>query len=103
MIAWMAFAAAVAALAGIAALAAERALILLRLPARGAWAAALAASLVLPFVLPQPADVRTSGGASAVIDSPAPASRARPVGLPPATPSSSRPGGPLLGGQVEAA
>ncbi|HEU4559000.1 MAG TPA: M56 family metallopeptidase [Longimicrobium sp.] len=55
MIGWMLFAAAVAALAGAAALAAERALRLLRLPTRGAWAAALAAALALPFVLPRPA------------------------------------------------
>ncbi|HET7231401.1 MAG TPA: M56 family metallopeptidase [Longimicrobium sp.] len=101
MIAWMAFAAAVAMLAGIAALAAERALILLRLPARGAWAAALAASLVLPFALPRPAVVEGGGPASAAL---APGSdlQAIPVSPAPVTPSSSRPGGPLLHGQVEA-
>ncbi|HEX9938706.1 MAG TPA: M56 family metallopeptidase [Longimicrobium sp.] len=64
MMAWMVFAAAVAALAGAAALAAERALRLLRLPTRGAWVAALAASLVLPFALPRPA--RMESGVQAI-------------------------------------
>jgi TonB family protein len=55
MSAWMLFAAAVGALASVAALAAERALRLHRLPTRWPWAMAMAATLVLPFVLPAPA------------------------------------------------
>jgi len=55
---WMAFAAAVAALAGVAALAVERALRLFRLPTRGVWLAAMAASLALPLVLPRPSRVQ---------------------------------------------
>ena len=62
MIAWMLFAAAVAALAGVAALAAERALRLHRLPARWAWAAAMAISITLPFLLPSPAETVDGGG-----------------------------------------
>ncbi|HEX8906603.1 MAG TPA: hypothetical protein VF771_17260, partial [Longimicrobiaceae bacterium] len=62
MTAWMLFAATVAALCGVAALAAERALRLHRLPARGAWAAAMALSIALPFLLPRPGQPVSWGG-----------------------------------------
>ena len=65
MIAWMCFAGTVAFLAGLAAHGAERGLRLPRWPARWAWAASLAASLILPFVLPARPDVAGPGGATA--------------------------------------
>src|SRR5919206_2641135 len=55
MSAWMLFAAAIGALASVTALAAERALRLHRLPTRWPWGMAIAATLVLPFVVPGPA------------------------------------------------
>ncbi|MFL5539254.1 MAG: TonB family protein [Longimicrobiaceae bacterium] len=88
MIGWMLFAAAVSMLAGVAAAGAERGLRLAHLPARWAWAAALAASLVLPLALPGrppssgvPAGAAAAGSA-AVPGTPAPARTPAPPPAP---------------------
>lgn len=93
MIGWMAFSAVVATLAAAAALAAEHALRLLRLPTRGAWAGAVAASLILPLALLRPA----------AVDEGAPAPGAVPPSAAATQPILAGPDGQSVRGRVEAA
>jgi len=99
MMEWMAFAAAVAALAGVAALATERALRLFRLPTRGVWLVAMAASLVLPLALPRPAQVEAGPAAASMAGS---AMDARAGGRTAASTSASHDAPPVRG-RMEAA